>query len=437
MTPALTILIIEDSPDDQNLLRRALRGSGSMLVTALSAQEGLAKAAEARPDVILLDYNLPDMDGLGFMERFAEQDCAAVPIVMLTGEGNEAVAVEAMKAGASDYLVKDVEGQYLRLLPSVVRRTRAAHEERMHVRRLSALHEAILGTVADGIVGVATDSRILFANPAAGRMLLSSSDQLTGRHLTEFLRQADPRADWSSHPLSEPHDGSVTVCRESDVFIRVGGSSFPVSYTASPLDFEGDGRFGWVLVFHDITERKQAEEELIQTARYDTLTGLPNRSMFQDYFAKALSRAARGAQHLALLFLDLDGFKAVNDTHGHLAGDQLLQSVAQRLVKCVRAGDLVSRLGGDEFTIILEDSVPGQLTALAEKIIRVLEAPIHFGGQTAHISASIGIALYPECGSDEHTLIQLADAAMYEVKRAGRRGYRFCSPHGGVSEPVG
>lgn len=423
---ALTILVVEDNEDDLKLYSRALRASGHMLVMTLTAAEGLAKAAEVRPNLILLDFNLPDMDGLGFLEKFADRGVAAVPVVMLTGEGSESIAVAAMKAGASDYLVKDVEGDYLRLLPSVIRRTSEAHEHQMRARRLSELSEAILDTVADGILGVDADGKILSANPAAERMLLSTSSQMIGQHLTQYLRMTDLKENWNEHPLAQQHDGSVTLCRECDLFQRAGGSSFPANYTASPLDFEGNGRFGWVLVFQDITERKQAEEELLKTARYDSLTGLPNRLMFQDYFSKSLKRMARKKQHLALLFLDLDEFKIVNDTHGHLAGDQVLQSVAQKLVKCVREGDLVSRFGGDEFTILIEDCEPNLLGDFSKRIIDELETPFVVSGHTMQISATIGIALHPECGSDERSLIQKADAAMYKVKREGKQKYGLC-----------
>jgi len=426
MTKAMTILMVDDSQDDQDLCRRALRTTGAKLVCALSAEEGLARASETPPDVILLDYNLPDLSGLKFVERLGEQGCGSVPIVMLTGEGNEAVAVSAMKAGVSDYLVKDVKGKYLPLLSGVVRRVRAAHAAQMRAQRLGELHQAILGTVADCIVGVDTDGVILFANPASERMLQYPDGLLAGRRLAEFLRPEDPREQWSLHPLAQPHHGSVTVSRESDLFLRAGGASFPAAYTASSLDFIGDGQFGWVLVFQDISERKQAEEALIKTARYDTLTGLPNRLMFQDYFARCLSRVARNAQHLGLLFLDLDGFKAVNDTLGHLAGDQLLQSVAQRLVKCVRAADLVSRFGGDEFVIVLEDCDPGFLTTLADRILCEVGLPFILRGETVRITASVGIALQPECGADAQTLIQKADAAMYGVKKHGKNGCGLC-----------
>jgi diguanylate cyclase (GGDEF)-like protein/PAS domain S-box-containing protein len=426
MMDALTILIIDDSEDDQSLCRRALRTTGAKLVSALSAEEGLVRVADTPPDLILLDYNLPDLNGLKFVERLVKQGNGSVPIVMLTGEGNEAVAVNAMKAGVSDYLVKDVKGKYLHLLSSVVHRARMAHDTQMRAQRLIELHQAILGTVADCIVGVDAEGVLLFANPASERMLHCPEGKLRGRLLADFLRQEDPRALWSSHPLAQPHHGSVSVCRESDVFLRAGGTSFPAAYTASSLDFSGDGHYGWVLVFQDISERKQADEELIKTARYDTLTGLPNRLMFQDYFARCLSRVARTTQHLGLLFVDLDGFKAVNDTLGHLAGDQLLQLVAQRLVKCVRAADMVSRFGGDEFIVILEDCDPGFLTMLAGRILRELGLPYSLGDHAAHITASIGIALHPQCGSDQHTLIQKADAAMYEVKKQGKNGCRLC-----------
>ena len=187
----------------------------------------------------------------------------------------------------------------------------------------------------------------------------------------------------------------------------------------------GDGSNRVGILFKDITERKISEQELITSALYDKLTGLANRTMFRDYLTKALARAERVKHPLALLFLDLDGFKAVNDTLGHQAGDNLLRAIAQRLLSCVRAGDLVSRLGGDEFTIILENCPPNHVPAFAEKILRVLEAPVDLEGHAAQLSASIGIVTYPECAASEETLIQRADAAMYAVKKDGKKGYQL------------
>jgi diguanylate cyclase (GGDEF)-like protein len=179
------------------------------------------------------------------------------------------------------------------------------------------------------------------------------------------------------------------------------------------------------ILFKDISERKKNEQELITAALYDELTGLANRAMFRENLAKALTRAERGKQTLALMFIDLDGFKEVNDTLGHQVGDNLLRFVAQTLVASLRSDDLVSRYGGDEFAVILENCRPDYLSTLAEELIAKLEIPIDLEGKTAEISASIGIVTYPESGTDQETLIQRADATMYAVKKDGKKGFRF------------
>jgi len=181
------------------------------------------------------------------------------------------------------------------------------------------------------------------------------------------------------------------------------------------------------LLFKDITAQKNNEQKLIIAALYDRATSLPNRAMFRDYFTKALARAERDKHNVALLFLDLDGFKAINDTLGHHAGDTLLCVVAERLSSSVRAGDLVCRFGGDEFAVILENCQPDWLKIIAERFLRTLEMPINLDGQAAQISASIGIVTYPKSGSDEETLIRKADEAMYSVKKEGKSGYRIIS----------
>lgn len=203
---------------------------------------------------------------------------------------------------------------------------------------------------------------------------------------------------------------ATAMQRFYDVFaFRVGG--------------EGSDRVG--ILFKDISEQKSNEQKLIIAALYDKVTGLPNRAMFRDHFAKALARAERDKYALALLFLDLDGFKAINDDLGHQAGDTVLCMVAQRLMSCVRAGDLVSRFGGDEFAVILENCQTDWLPVIAERFKQTLELPVELEGQAARISASIGIVTYPNSGADEDTLIRLADEAMYSVKKEGKSGYKI------------
>jgi diguanylate cyclase (GGDEF)-like protein len=179
--------------------------------------------------------------------------------------------------------------------------------------------------------------------------------------------------------------------------------------------------------FKDITARRKTQEQLLLSAQYDELTGLTNRARFNEYLDSALARASRSRQNLALLFIDLDDFKAVNDRFGHQAGDRLLRLVAQRLRSCLRAGDLVSRLGGDEFTVVLENCELDHLPALAETIVEVLGVPVDLGGHPVRVSASIGIATYPASGASQDELIHKADAAMYCAKESGKNRYRIAS----------
>jgi diguanylate cyclase (GGDEF)-like protein/PAS domain S-box-containing protein len=290
------------------------------------------------------------------------------------------------------------------------------------------LHQTILHTVADGVIGVNADGSVSFVNHSAERMLISTPNGLVGRNINQLLLPDGNQVDWIAHPLATSLYKHASLCRDTDSLRRENGELFPVSYTASPLDLDDMAFSGWVLVFQDITERKLAERELDRIAHFDNLTGLANRAMFHEYLEKAVSRAERAGRQLALFFIDLDGFKEVNDKHGHHAGDELLQIAAKRLEECVRSGDLVSRLGGDEFTLIVEDTRNEHLEMQAKKILSVIEAPYTLlGNLDARISASIGIACFPLCGNDAYTLIDSADKAMYEVKNSGKNGYRICS----------
>jgi diguanylate cyclase (GGDEF)-like protein len=188
-----------------------------------------------------------------------------------------------------------------------------------------------------------------------------------------------------------------------------------------------------IAIIRNITARKTAQEELERAraqeqylARHDPLTGLPNRRMFHDEVLRAVGRAERHGTQLGILFLDLDGFKAVNDDLGHEAGDELLRYVADRLLARVRKNDVVARLGGDEFTLAVEDvQGPQDMERLAEKVIEALSEPFRLGRGEARISASVGVCLYPQDGPDPDTLIRHADEAMYRAKRAGKARYLF------------
>jgi diguanylate cyclase (GGDEF)-like protein len=208
--------------------------------------------------------------------------------------------------------------------------------------------------------------------------------------------------------------------------IHQNGKELPLETNLAEMDLHGSKHY--VCVVRDISERKLAEKKLTHLALYDQLTGLPNRTLFRESLAYSLSQARRSKAVMALLFIDLDGFKKVNDTLGHDAGDQLLKEVAKILKSVIRESDMAARIGGDEFTVIL-NSVQDRKQAvhIAEQIINTVKLPMWISGNQVKVSASIGIALYDEHAHNIEDLIKAADAAMYLAKSGGKDGYRICS----------
>jgi diguanylate cyclase (GGDEF)-like protein len=200
-------------------------------------------------------------------------------------------------------------------------------------------------------------------------------------------------------------------------------------FTASGDPVFTGGKFvGYRGVGRDITAEKLAEEQVWHRATHDSLTGLANRAMFSALLERALHSARRYSRHLALLFIDLDGFKAINDKMGHETGDHLLQQIAVRFLHAVRTSDVVVRLGGDEFVVLVpEVQDRAHLAPLAQKLLAAARAPFHFGDRKCKVTSSIGIAVFPEDGESEPTLMKAADRAMYAAKRAGKDLFQFCS----------
>lgn len=209
-------------------------------------------------------------------------------------------------------------------------------------------------------------------------------------------------------------------------FVRNGGRVFWGHLSMTPVKDEAGYIRAIIAIMHDINERKLLEEKLESMAHYDALTALPNRALFFDRLTQAITQSKRSEGLFALMFVDLDGFKAVNDTFGHDTGDALLKAVSEHLLECVRESDTVARMGGDEFTIILRAiRGPEDAAHVAEKILATLAAPYHLLGHECRIGASLGIVLYPEHGKTAEELLSQADNAMYAVKKAGKNAYRF------------
>lgn len=278
---------------------------------------------------------------------------------------------------------------------------------------------------SDLVVKVDTEGRLQFASPSFCMMFGIDEEHLVGRELCPIINTGGPavlkealqRLD--CHPKSCYHE----LCSQT---------------------LDGPRWFGWAMkgvtdekgriiaivgIGRDVTDRKKAEQEIRKLAHYDPLTGLPNRSLLYDRLSQTLALAKRGATIAAVLFIDLDRFKHINDVFGHQVGDQLLQEASRRLTDSVRSSDTVARLGGDEFVVILTDIIKcSQAGTIASKIINIMGQPFQLDGHALHSGASIGVALYPADGEDVDTLLKHADVAMYQAKESGRGLFKFYSP---------
>ena len=283
--------------------------------------------------------------------------------------------------------------------------------------------ERVLDATADGIYGVDCDGRITFANPAMARFVGRTPDELVGREQHEALGHGAP----DGTPYA-PGDACRTCSAVAaadgttvadDTFARADGSRFPVELSANPMADRGQ-RLGTVVTFRDLTERTR----LTRHALHDALTGLPNRVLFVDHVRRALARLERRAESVAVLFIDLDRFKVINDSLGHGAGDALLVEAARRLQTVLRAHDAVARFGGDEFVVLCDDLTDSQqAVSIAERIVTVLSRPFALDGTEAYTSASVGIAFTSDPDARAEDLLRDADAAMYRAKTSGRNGY--------------
>ena len=423
------ILIVDDSETDHHLYARAFRNlEDQRLTQVLTATEGLEKAKTGGFDALIVDYNMPDMNGIEFMKTLATPD---LPVIMLTGLGNEAVAVEAMKLGAADYLVKEMDGRHLKLLPATVERVlreSAARKAQKAAEMRLALAASVFDAVSEAIMTTDADGNIISVNPGFCAMTGYSADEMIGRNprviksnrhdaafFSEMWQTLVQTGRWQGEVWNRRKDGSLFLARETITAIR---------------DEQGHIQH-YAAVQIDITEARQKEESVRHMAYHDELTGLPNRALFMDRLRQELAHAHRHGRMTALLLIDLDKFKPVNDTLGHDIGDLLLKETAMRLKACTREADTVARLGGDEFTIVLDD-LKDQADAehVAAMIVSSLSHPFRIKEHSLSISGSVGIALYPKDGITTAALIKHADIAMYQAKQRSKSGFVFFGADG-------
>jgi len=423
-----SILYMEDDPGLSRLLQKSLQRRGYVVDTAADGEEGLRMLGAGHYDLLLVDYNMPFCGGIDVIQTL----CAAgtlLPTIMVTGQGNEEIAVEALKLGARDYVVKDVEMKYLELLPVIIDRVlyqqhilRERQQMSDAVRESEERYRLLVELSPDGIA-VHANGKFVFINRTGARILgANTPEQLMGMPVFDIIHPDYHERARELMNNSNVQGGNTSWITEK--FSRLDGVEIDVEVAA--VSFTHKGAPAVHVMFRDISERKQVEERL---ALYDTLTGLPNRTLFFDRINQLLNLAKRNHYILGLLYMDLDHFKRVNDSLGHEVGDLLLAEVSKRLSASTRKSDTVARMGGDEFIGICGRIAAAQdAGVVAEKIGSMLSLPFHIKGHECLIGASIGISIYPHDGSDVETLINRADAAMYRVKGRGKGGYEYYSP---------
>lgn len=424
---AYTVLIVSSDKADAQLLQKTLATARdgpfeTELFTTLG--DAIVRIEKSRVDIILAALCLPDSQGLATFDALHEL-VPSIPIMIISPK-DETLSIEAVDRGAQGYLSKGhLEHS---LIPQALRTTieRKKLEQEFYLEHERA--RITLESIGDGVLSTDAAANITYLNPEAERMTGWSRSDAMGKPIEEVFQLVDDETDQPmTNPVRQVMEAKKMMgLHENSFLLRADGYKIAVEDSVAPILDTNETVTGAVITFRDVTKTRAMEQKMAHLAQHDYLTGLPNRMLLNDRLSQAITLAKRHDNELAVLFCDLDNFKHINDSLGHLVGDKLLQSVAQRLVRQVRDSDTVCRQGGDEFVILLlEEAYAESAGITAQKILTSLSLPYFIGEHELHVTTSIGISLYPGDGLDAETLIRSADTALYHAKGKGRANYQF------------
>lgn len=430
----INVLIVTADTAHATLLENSLaKDSGIIfkteLVTLLS--DSLERIITGDIDAILLDLSLPDSQGITTLDQVSAE-APDIPIIVFTGPGEDELAQEAVERGAERYLPKGRFGSELiaKYLHNISQRKEI--EEILFIEKTRA--QITLNSISDAVISTDTLGNIDYLNQAAENMTGWPLSEARGRPIQDVLKiingkTREPDQNPVEQVLRKDEEMGLTA---GTILIQRDGGEVTIEDSAAPIHDSCGHLCGAVIVFHDISASKAMTEKMAFMAQHDTLTNLPNRTLLNDRIQQAIEHNARRTTTLSVLFLDLDNFKEINDSLGHDIGDDLLCSVANRISSCLRSSDTVSRIGGDEFVILILDCNQAETAQIiADKILTTLADPHLIGEHILRITTSIGIATYPGHGNNAETLIKNADYAMYQAKKKGRNNYQiFGSEYG-------
>ena len=423
MPRALRILIVEDSEDDVELLLRELRKGGfEPEYVRVDTEDAMRKQLqECDWDIVVSDYCMPHFDGISAL-KVLKSCCIDIPFIIMSANIGEEIAVMAMKAGAHDYIMKTNSARLLPAIERELKESRIRDEHRNAELKMRKLTGAIEQTT-DSIMITSPHGYIEYVNAGFCRMTGYSKEEAIGQH-TRMLKSG--RHDKEFYQLLWATIAKGDVFQEAFINKRKDGTLYYEEKSITPLKDENGKIQNFISTGKDITEQMQTRERLHHLSEHDLLTGLPNRILFNDRLDQAIPRARRNNRLVAVLLMDMDRFKNINETLGFGCGDHMLQAIGERLLASTRDGDTVARLGDDEFAVMLEDVRQQEdIPQVVEKIIRSLSQAYHIDGHELFITTSIGISLYPNDAEHPQTLMQFADVAIHNAKESGSNTYRF------------
>ncbi|MBO6657677.1 MAG: EAL domain-containing protein [Pseudomonadales bacterium] len=428
-----TVLIVDDEPGQLDSLNELMRLSGYQVNTASSGNEAIDLLEQNPYDTILLDLNMPNGSGYDVIDHVVNHN-VHVKVIVVSGNTDFDSTRNALKKGAYDFLKKPyVPDELLATVKNATSKKQLELANQTIHQRLEEsehLHRFIVDHSPDIVFMLDKEGHFTFLNDTVYQTLGFDKSELLGEHYSKLV--SNPSQDQAQYVFTERRSGQrksnnvelKLKCKDDSEHRYFDTTSMSVELDNDNIHGKAvQGTYG---VARDVTEKKQAQETINYQAYHDMLTRLPNRVLMEDRLDVAMTHATRNKERLAVMFLDLDRFKWVNDTLGHTTGDRLLQSVSQRLESCLRKGDTLARFGGDEFALILPSVNHEQDAAkIAEKVLEELREPFSVDEHELYVTSSIGIAMYPEAGRTIEALIASADLAMYSVKERGKNGFEF------------
>jgi diguanylate cyclase (GGDEF)-like protein/PAS domain S-box-containing protein len=417
---------------DRNLTNRLINLLSDFAGDALTI-ESVDRVSEASQRMrqndgvgaVIMDWDLPATRG--FESLLVLMGAAPqLPIIILGDDPNLLQQMNLVEHGAQDYLLKrrlDADTLIGMVHSAIARKSR---EGFLFCDRERA--QVTLNSIGDAVLSTDGNWRITFLNPVAEKLIGWTCAEASGQQLTDVFQVIDATTRERIAPCLEFEvgKGRTVILPPNCVLVRRDGHESPIEDSAAPIHDRSGGVAGLVVVFHDVSDAQAMAQRMTHLAEHDILTALPNRGLLDDRLEQGIALAQRHSRRLAVLFVDLDHFKHINDSLGHLIGDQLLRAVALRITPCVCSSDTVSRQGGDEFIVLLSEiSCAEDAALIADKIRLAVLEPYTIASHLLYLTASIGVSVYPEDGADPESLIQCADTAMYHAKEKGRNRSQF------------